>query len=122
LRTDFQAGKTLYRVDGFEVERVAHRERESAFGDRDREDAGLAQEARRKAFELRRRGGRADLSNGQAQLFRKRSEQIALGNKTHIDEDLAEFLAAALALQFECAIEVFRGDQATFDEQLTERS
>ena len=65
-------------------------------------------------------GGRAELRDGQAQLFGERGEQIALGDVAHVDEDLAELLAPAFALQFERAIEIFRGDQPAVDQKLSE--
>ena len=56
-----------------------------------------------------------------SELFGKRGQQIALGEVAHVDQDLAELFAAALALQFERAVEIFRGDQAALDQDLSER-
>ena len=52
-------------------------------------------------------GGAASCAMGRPELFGKRGQQIALGEVAHIDQDLAE-LVAALALQFERALQIFR--------------
>ena len=38
----------------------------------------------------------------------------------HVDENLAKFLIAAFALQFEGAVEVFRRNQSAIDEKLSQ--
>ena len=85
-------------VDGFEVERVRHGEGEGAFGNGNGKDAGLAQEARREAFDFGTGGWRAELRDGQAELLGEDVEKVALGEVAHVDEDLAELFAFTLAL------------------------
>ena len=46
-------------------------------------------------------------------------EQVALRDQAHVDQDLAE-LVAALVLEFEGAVEVFGVDLAALDENLAE--
>ena len=85
-----------------------------------REKAALAQEAGRKPFQFGRGGRRrVDRDQRHAQLLGKRRQHVALGDEAHVDQDLAE-LVAALALQFERALEVFRLIELALDEHLAQ--
>ncbi len=78
--------------------------------------AELAQKLRRKSFGLGRNGGRPfDHQQRNLQLFRQRDQHIARRDEAEVDQDLAQFIAA-LALQFERAIQVFTGDQVLLDQ------
>ncbi len=85
-----------------------------------REGAALAQEAVRQAFDFGR-GGRSAIERDQrdTELIGERGEHVALGDEAHIDQDLAE-LIAALLLQFERALEILRLDLAALDQDLAE--
>ncbi len=52
-------------------------------------------------------------------LVRKDCEHIAIGQRSHVDQDLAQ-LVASLALEFEGAVEVVLLDQVAFDEHAPE--
>ena len=89
-------------------------------GQRQRKGAALAQEAVREAVDFGR-GGRRLVHRDQrhAELLGERRQHVALRDQPHVDQDLAE-LVAALALQFERAFEVFRLDLAALDEHLAQ--
>ena len=68
-------------------------------------------------FRARRAAGRrAHQRDGK--LVGKRRDQVAHGDEAHIDQNLAE-LVAAFFLQFEGAVEIFLFDQAAFEEHFT---
>ena len=100
LRGDFELRKALHRVDGFEVERVGHRQRQRAFVDGERETPATGEENAATSLRFRERRVAPRVGRWQARAVRKGGEQIALGQIAHVDEDLAE-LVAAFALQFE---------------------
>jgi len=52
-------------------------------------------------------------------LRRQSAEQVTLGEIAHVDQNAAE-LIAALALQFERAVEIFDGYQTALDQKLAE--
>ena len=87
---------------------------------RHREGAALAQEAVRKSFDLRRHGRRAiHCDQRYAGLVAERREHVALRDQAHIDQDFAQ-LIAALLLQLERALQVFRIDLAALDQNLAQ--
>jgi len=53
------------------------------------------------------------------QLLGKRGKHVARGDEAQVDQNLADFVAA-LALQFERAVEILGRNQAPFDEDLTQ--
>ena len=87
---------------------------------RDREAAALAQESRRQLLDFGRRRRRAvDRDQRDAELIGERGQHVALRDEPHVDQDLAE-LVAALLLQFERAVEVFLRDLPTLDQHLAQ--
>ena len=52
-------------------------------------------------------------------MFGKRGQHVAHGHESHVDQNLAE-LVAALALEFERALNVLPGQQAALDQNLAE--
>ena len=109
---DLETGEGAHRRDGFEIQRIGHGERERRFRQRHGIRAALAQEALREAFDFgrgRRRPVHRD--QRQAELVGKRRQHVALGDEAHVDENLAQ-LVAALVLQFERAFQVFGFDLA----------
>ena len=74
----------------------------------DGNEAALAHEARREAFDLGRGGRRAvERDQRHAELLGERGQHVAHGDEAHVDQDLAQ-LVAALALQFERALQILR--------------
>ena len=73
-----------------------------------------------RAFDFGRGGRRAvDGHQRHAQLFGERGQHVALGDEAHVDQDLAQ-LVAALALQFERAVEILRFDQLALDQDFAQ--
>ncbi len=87
---NFETGEGAHGGDGFEIQRIGHRQGERGFRQRDGKSAALPQEAMREAFDFGRGGRRAvDRDQRHAQLIGERGQHIALGDEAHIDEDLA---------------------------------
>ena len=74
----------------------------------------------REPFDFRR-GGRRPVHRHQrhAQLIGERRQHVALRDEPHIDQNLAE-LVAALRLQFERALQVFGLDLLPLDQDLAQ--
>ena len=81
-------------------------------GQRQGKRAALAQEAVREALDFGRGGRRpSTATSGNAKLLGKRRQHVALGDEPHVDQDLAE-LVAALPLQLQGALQVLGLDLA----------
>ena len=117
---DLQAGEGAHGGDGLEIQRIGHREREDVVRQGDGNGAALAQEAVREAFDFGS-GGRRAIHRHQrdAELIGERGQHVALGDEAHVDQDLAE-LVAALLLQFERALEILGLDLAALDQDLAQ--
>ena len=63
--------------------------------------------------------GGLDRHQRNLQLLRERRQHVAHGDEAHVDQNLAE-LVAALALQFERAVEILLGDQLALDQDLAQ--
>ena len=97
---DFQAGEGAYGRDGVEIQRIGHGQREGGVLHGQRNEAALAHEACRESFEFGRRRGRGiDGDERQGELFGERREDVPRRDEAHVDQDLAQ-LVAAFALQF----------------------
>ena len=57
--------------------------------------------------------------DGNLQAARRGRQHVALGDEAEIDQDLAQFVAA-LALQFQRAVEILLGDLMTLNEDLAQ--
>ena len=117
---NFQSGERAHRRDGLEIQRIGHRQRQRGIGQGQGKDAALAQKALRETLDFGGRGRRlVHRHDGNAELVGKRRQHVALGDQAHIDQDLAELLAALL-LQFEGALQIFRLDLVALDQNLAE--
>ena len=115
-----EAAEGAHGGDGLEIQRIGHRDGEDAVRQCDRDGAALAQEAMREAFDFGR-GGRHAVHRDQrdVELIAERGEHVAVGDGAHVDQDLAE-LIAALQLEFEGALDIFGLDLAAFEQDLAE--
>ena len=101
-----QAGAGGHRRARLEIQRIGHRQRDRVIVQRDRQAAELAQKFRGERFGFgRNRGRTVDREQRNLQLLGQRGEHVAHGDEAQIDQDLAE-LVAALALQFQRAVEI----------------
>ena len=83
-------------------------------------DFGLAHEARRDAVDFGGDGRRAFEDNERDfELLGEDGEHIAIGDRAHVDQDFAE-LVAALALEFEGAVEVFLLDHVAVEQHASD--
>ncbi len=115
---DFETRAMAHRGDGLHVQRIGHRERDGVIVAAHRQAAELAQEARRERFGFRRNHGRGvDRNQPNLQLFRERRQNVAHGDEAHVDQRLADFVAALL-LQFERPLQIFGGDELPLDQDL----
>ena len=115
---DLETGAVAHGGDGFDIQRIGHRERDGMIFAAHRQAAELPQEARRERFGFGRDEGRGvDGNQRHFQLFRERRQNIAHGDETHVDQRFAD-LVAALFLQLERPLQVFLGDQLTLDQNL----
>ena len=106
-RLDLQPGEGAHGRDGFEIQRVGHGDGQGGIGQRHREGPALPQEAVRKAVDLGRRRRRVvQRDHRHAELIGKRRQHVALGDEAHIDQNLAQ-LVAALFLDLQGALQVF---------------
>ncbi len=106
--------------EGFEVERIGHRQHQRSFVHAQGEDAGLAEEARRELFGFGGdQRGPVEPGDGQFELFGQRLRDVALRGEAEVHENAAELLAA-LALEFERALEVFGVQEALAGEDLAQ--
>ena len=101
---------------GFEIQRIGHGDGQDRVVEGGGDHFGLAHEARRESVDFGSDGRRAfEYDEGDLELLGKDGKHIAIGDRPHVDQDLAQ-LVAAFALEFEGAVEVVLLDEVAIEE------